>query len=49
MNKTKTLGRISEKVHKAITEEARPYRSVDDFLWILISNWKLSNEKETNE
>ncbi len=46
MNKSKTLGRISEKVHKAIMEEARNFRSVDDFLWILIQNWKLGHESK---
>lgn len=45
-DKSKVLSRISPKVHKAITEEARTWRSVDEFLWMLISNWKVSKQKE---
>jgi len=47
--KEKILGRISDEVHKDVTKEAeRLNLTVDQFLLVLIQNWKIAkNEKVT--
>lgn len=42
--KTKSLGRISDEVHKAVLKEARAYRSVDAFIRQLLTVWNLSKK-----